>query len=61
MNVSNVASSSTNAPVPAAAAQETAGMLAMRKAMEAQKSEGESLLKLMEQSAGLGQKLDTTA
>ncbi|HNX30468.1 MAG TPA: putative motility protein [Holophaga sp.] len=59
MDLSGIASSVTAAQ--AASTQGTAGMLVMRKVVDEQASEGARLLKLMEQSAGLGQNLDTTA
>jgi len=59
MDISSVASTTTASQ--AAATRETAGMLVMRKVVDAQKTEGDMLLQLMDQSADLGQKLNTIA
>ena len=59
MDISSVASTSTASQ--AASTRETAGMLVMRKVVDAQKTEGDMLLQLMDQSADLGQKLNTIA
>ncbi len=56
MEVSSVSS----APQPAQI-QETASTLVMRKALDIQAAQGAQLVQMMDQSAGLGRTLNTTA
>ena len=41
--------------------QETAGMMVMRKALDVEASQGAALVRMMDQSAGLGRNIDTGA